>query len=182
MSRNLLVVLLNDAPLSELHDAVEKAADDGRPRVYVVAPAHVGPLHWLATDEQSARDEAGVRALEAEWILADEASVGGGAGDADPTLAVEDALRSFKADEILLVGGSAADQRLGESLVPLGVPVTWVGRPSATGRKGRLRALTSGRSNATPFVAFVTANLALLLIGVAITIAVLLILWAAGYA
>jgi hypothetical protein len=182
VSRNLLVVLLNDASLEELHDAVEHAAGDGRPRVYVVAPAHVGPLHWLATDEQSARDQAGVRALEAEWILADEASVGGAAGDADPTLAVEDALRSFKADEILLVGGTAADQGLRTSLAPLGVPVTWVGPPPGKGRKARLRGLTSGRSNATPFVAFVTANVALLLIGVAITIAVLLILWAAGYA
>jgi hypothetical protein len=181
VSRNLLVVLLNDAPLDELHDAVGKAGN-GRPQVYVVAPAHVGPLHWLATDEQSARDEAGVRALEAEWILADEASVGGGAGDADPTLAVEDALRSFKADEILLVGGTAADQGLRETLSPFGVPVRWVGAPPAKGRAARLRALTSGRSNATPFVAFVTANLALLLIGVTITIAVLLILWALGYA
>jgi hypothetical protein len=24
---------------------------DGLPNVYVVAPAQVGPLHWLATDE-----------------------------------------------------------------------------------------------------------------------------------
>ena len=62
MTRNLLVVLLGDASFAELRSAVEARAD-GSPHVYVVAPAHVGPLHWLATDEQAARDEAGVRAL-----------------------------------------------------------------------------------------------------------------------
>jgi len=98
------------------------------PNVYVVAPAHVGPLHWLATDEQAARAEAGVRALEAEWILSGEAAVGGEAGEADPTLAVGDARRRFPAEEILLVGGGAADSSLQASLRRLGVPITWVGR------------------------------------------------------
>jgi hypothetical protein len=72
VTRNLLVVLLNDASLPELRSAVEERGD-GLPNVYVVAPAHVGPLHWLATDEHAAREEAGVRALEAEWMLSDEA-------------------------------------------------------------------------------------------------------------
>ena len=183
MSRNLLVVLLADASLPDLHAAVEQRGN-GRPRVYVVAPSNVGPLHWLATDEQAARDEAGVRALEAEWILADEASVGGGAGEADPALAVEDALRSFPADEILVVGGTTADRGLMESLRTAGVPVTWVGaQPPAGGRlSAAVRGLTSGRSEATPFVAFVAANLGLLLIGVAITLVVVLIVWLLGYA
>ncbi len=185
MTRNLLVVLLGDASFAELRSAVEARAD-GSPHVYVVAPAHVGPLHWLATDEQAAREEAGVRALEAEWILSGEAAVGGGeAGEADPTLAVEDALRRFPAEEILLVGGGAADSSLQASLRRLGVPTTWVGRPPpAGGSRSRLRvavrALASGRSRATPFVAFAGANLALLLIGVLITVVVALILWLTG--
>jgi hypothetical protein len=185
VTRNLLVVLLGDASFAELRSAVEARAD-GSPNVYVVAPAHVGPLHWLATDEQAARDEAGVRALEAEWILSGEAAVGGGgAGETDPILAVEDALRRFPAEEIVLVGGGAADSSLQASLRRLGVPTTWVGRPPpAGGSRGRLRdgvrALASGRSRATPFVAFAGANLALLLIGVLITVVVALILWLTG--
>ncbi len=184
MTLRLLVVLLNDASLPELRSAVEERGD-GFPNVYVVAPARVGPLHWLATDEQAAREEAGVRALEAEWILAGEAAVGGEAGEADPTLAVEDALRRFPADEILLVGGGAADSRLQASLQRFGLPITWVGRsPLAGGRRGRLRdalrGLASGRSIATPFVAFAGVNLALLLIGLLITAVVTLIVWLIG--
>lgn len=184
MTRNLLVVLLNDALLSELRSAVEERGD-GLPNVYVVAPTHVGPLHWLATDEQAARAEAGVRALEAEWILSGEAAVGGEAGEADPTLAVEDALRRFPADEILLVGGGATDSGLQTSLRGLGLPITWVGQsPPARGDRSRLRdavrGLASGRSSATPFVAFAGANLALLLIGLLITLVVALIVWLTG--
>jgi hypothetical protein len=184
VTRNLLVVLLNEALLSELRSAVEEHGD-GLPNVYVVAPTHVGLLHWLATDEQAARAEAGVRALEAEWILSGEAAVGGEAGEADPTLAVEDALRRFPADEILLVGGEAIDRSLRASLRGLGVPITWVGQsPPARGNRGRLRdavrGLASGRSCATPFVAFAGANLALLLIGLLITLVVALIVWLTG--
>jgi hypothetical protein len=183
--RNLLVVLLDDPSLSELHAVVAEHGGE-RPNVYAVAPAHVGPLHWLATDEQAAREEAGARVLEAEWILSDEAAVGGEAGDADPTLAVEDALRRFAADEILLVG-SSPDGGLQASLEGLGVPITWVtASPPGSGSRSRLRAtvrgLTSGRSGATPFVAFVSANLALLLIGLAITLVVGLIVWLTGVA
>lgn len=183
MTRHLLVVLLNDAPLTELRAAVEERGGQ-RPEVYVLAPAHVGPLHWLATDEQTERDEAGVRALEAEWILSADAVVGGEAGEADPALAVEDALRRFPADEILVAGGPS-DLGLQGSLQGFGLPVTWIGASSpASGSRSRLRAtmrgLASGRSDATPFVAFVGANLALLLIGVLITVVVGLVVWLTG--
>lgn len=184
VTRNLLVVLLDDALLNELRSAVEEHGD-GLPNVYVVAPTHVGLLHWLATDERAARAEAGVRALEAEWILSGEAAVGGEAGEADPALAVEDALRRFPADEILLVGGGATDSGLQTSLRGLGLPITWVGQsPPGRGNRGRMRdavrGLASGRSCATPFVAFAGANLALLLIGLLITLVVALIVWLTG--
>ena len=43
-----------------------------------------------------------------------------------------------------------------------------------------VRGLASGRSRAIPFVAFAGANLALLLIGLLITVVVALILWVTG--
>ena len=179
MARNLLVVLLSDASPSELRAAVEERGDGfGPPNVYVVAPMHVGPLHWLATDEQDARDEASVRALEAEWILGQEA-VGGEAGEADPTLAIEDALRRFAADEILLVGGPP-DESLVASIRSLGVPIAYAERGGAGRLRETVRGLTSGRSAATPFVAFVGANLALLALGVVLTLIVVVIVWLAG--
>lgn len=72
--------------------------------MHVVAPRRVSTLQWLASDEDEARTEAEVRALEAEWTLSDEAEAEGEAGDVDPVQAVADALRTFPADEILLVG------------------------------------------------------------------------------
>ena len=176
---NLLVVLLNDVPPDELRAAVESRNDgSGVPSVYVVAPMDVGPLDWLATDEGAARDKASVRALEAEWILGSEA-VGGEAGETDPTLAIEDALRRFPADEILLVGGPP-DDGLVASLAELGLPVVWAGETRPGGMRGVVRGLTSGRSAATPFVAFVGANLALLALGLLLTLIVGVIVWLAG--
>lgn len=183
VARNLLVVLLNDVSPAELRSAVEEHGGPGSPSVYVVAPMDVGPLHWLATDESEAREQASVRALEAEWILGSEA-VGGEAGEADPALAIEDALRRFAADEILLLG-DAPDRSLLASLQGLGVPVVWAGLPGPGGSaRGRFRAavreITSGRSAATPFVAFAGANLALLALGVVLTAIVGVVVWLAG--
>jgi len=177
---NLLVVLLDDASVSDLRSAVEEHGD-GTPSVYVVAPMRVGPLHWLATDESEAREQASVRALEAEWMLGAEA-VGGEAGEADPILAIEDALSRFAADEILLVG-EAPDAGFAAALASFGLPVAW-SAGSAAAVRGRVRTavrgITSGRNAATPFVAFVGANLALLALGLLITLLVGLIVWLAG--
>ena len=89
-SRNLLVVVFEDATGPELREAIAERGD-GPPHVRVVAPTRAGLLAWLATDEDRARSEAEVRALESEWILADEAEIEGEGGDVDPVLAVEDA-------------------------------------------------------------------------------------------
>ena len=73
--RNVLVVLLEDGFESSLRQAIAER-EDGTPKVHVVAPASVGPLEWLATDEDAAPTEASVRGLEAEWSLAENAEVG----------------------------------------------------------------------------------------------------------
>jgi CBS domain-containing protein len=62
-SRNLLVVVFEDATGPELRKAIAERAD-GPPHVRVVAPTRTGLLEWLATDEDRARSEAEVRALE----------------------------------------------------------------------------------------------------------------------
>jgi hypothetical protein len=108
-----------------------------------------------------------------------------GEGPSQLASQVKDALRRFPADEILLVGGGATDSSLQTSLRGLGLPITWVGQsPPARGNRSRLRdavrGLASGRSSATPFVAFAGANLALLLIGLLITLVVALIVWLTG--
>ena len=151
--------------------------------MHVVAPTLVGRLDWLATAEDDAHRQAEVRAFDAEWLLADRAEVDGEAGDADPIQAVEDALRHFPADEILIAGG-AADPDLEVALRRFSASRSthpdgaWGRRHSRAYRA--LRELAAGRNNATPFVLFIGVNTALLLLGLALSLLVLLILWLIG--
>jgi hypothetical protein len=174
---NLLVVLVDDDLQPELRHEIE-----GRPEpvegVHVVAPTKPGALHWLATDEGEARSEAAARGIGAEWSLAHDIDVAGEVGETDPLLAVEDALQTFPADEILLVEDPERDDGLETSLQRYGLPVTRV--PSAT-RPARhapwreaVRSLVGGRSDATPFVAFVGANVALFVLAALISVVALI--------
>ncbi|HYY63104.1 MAG TPA: hypothetical protein VE688_00715 [Gaiellaceae bacterium] len=177
--RNILLVLLDGVSSPTLRQAVRQRL--GEPaNVHVVAPTRVGMLDWLASDEDAARATAEVQALEAEWTLADDADVEGEAGDADPVLAVEDALRRFDADEIVLVGGASENGGLEEALERLDRPVIRVddaaGRERSSLREFR-RAIRGGRSKATPFVFFAGVNLALFVLAAAITLIVFLVLW-----
>ncbi|MGH3040132.1 MAG: hypothetical protein ACRDNG_00035 [Gaiellaceae bacterium] len=99
MGKRILVV--TTAPLRDegLHERVQGAD------VRIVAPAaDLSRLDWLANDEDEARDEAADRAELAGRAAAPKAeSVEAEVGDADPVQAIEDALRTFAADELLLV-------------------------------------------------------------------------------
>ncbi|HKI93489.1 MAG TPA: hypothetical protein VJ986_14400 [Gaiellaceae bacterium] len=177
---NLLVLLVGDVPPPRLRAALD-AREEPPARVHVVAPMLVRPLDWLATDEDAAHVQAEVRVFEIEWTLSDELDVEGEAGDVDPVQAVEDTLRDFPADEIL-IAGDAADTDLEDALARFGLPVGRLGRarrrrsPVSRG----LRALAAGRNEATPFILFVGVNGALLLVGLLLSAFVLLILWLAG--
>ena len=69
----------------------------------VVAPAsHISRLDWLTNAEDDARTDAAERADElAEAVPTDD--VESRVGDSDPVTAIEDALRSFPADELIVV-------------------------------------------------------------------------------
>jgi hypothetical protein len=181
--RSVLVLLMGDASPARLRAAL---ADRPEPpaHVHVVAPTVVAPLDWLATAEDRAHALAEVRAFEAEWTLAGEleVEVEGAAGDVDPIQAVEDALRTFQADEIL-IAGDAADAALEEALAHFGLPIgRLVGTPAV--RHSRLyrsmRELAAGHTGATPFVFFAAVNTALLLLGLLLSLLALLILWLIG--
>ncbi|HZD87715.1 MAG TPA: hypothetical protein VE088_06890 [Gaiellaceae bacterium] len=177
---NLLLLLVGDVAPHELRARLSRLDVPAR-RVHVVAPALVGALDWLATAEDAAHLRAEVRALEAEWTLADRADVEGGAGEADPVQAVEDALRSFAADAIVIAGG-AADGDLDAAVARFGLPVLRLQDPPRRRSRGYrgARALAGGRWEGTPFVLFVGVNGVLLLLGVLLSLLVLLVLWLAG--
>ena len=86
-----------------LTDVIHKKSAGVRANVLVVAPALVTPLQHLTSDEDPGRAAAQER-LEAS--LATLRSLGvsanGEVGDAHPLQAIEDALRTFGADEIII--------------------------------------------------------------------------------
>ena len=105
MSRRLLVVTTVPAGGDLLRERVREHTGAEDAEVRVVAPASdVSPLEWLASDEDEAREEAAAKADESARAVAPEARVTDAeVGDTDPVQAIEDALREFPADELLVV-------------------------------------------------------------------------------
>ena len=103
-SRRLLVVVTAPDPEDELLDRIgDQAGEDLE--VMVVAPvSDLSFLQWLAGEEDAARADAERRARQAAEA---EARVGrvveARVGDPDPLVAIEDALRTFPADEVVIV-------------------------------------------------------------------------------
>jgi hypothetical protein len=99
----VLVVANETVAGRKLHTAVRRATE-GRPsRVLVVSPALNSPLRHFVSDEDGARRDAQQRldrSLHALGGAGIEAS--GEVGDADPLQAIEDSLRTFGADEIII--------------------------------------------------------------------------------
>jgi hypothetical protein len=125
--RRLLVV--TTVPLEgPLRARVLEHAGEESAEFKIVAPAaHVSPLKWLASDEDDAR-------AEAEQVAEQSAAAVGGAeaeaGDTDPVQAIEDALRTFQADEVVVVTRKGDDASWlekdagAEARERFGVPVT----------------------------------------------------------
>jgi len=180
-ARSVLVLLVGDVAPARLHAELAERLAPGA-RVRVVAPTLVGPVDWLTTAEDEAHRQAEMRALEVEWLLQEDAEVEGGAGDADPVQAVEDALRSFAADAIL-IAGNRADPDLESALERFALPIDRLGQSTVRRRSWLYRAvreLAAGRVGATPFVLFVGVNGALLLLGLLLSLLVILVLWLIG--
>jgi hypothetical protein len=104
MSRRLLVVATAPVEEDELRKRVREHSGDEEAEVRVVAPAvELSPLEWLASDEDEAREEAAGVAREAKQAVRPEADrVEADVGDTDPLQAIEDALRQFAADEVIV--------------------------------------------------------------------------------
>jgi hypothetical protein len=102
MARRLLVVITSPVADDALRDLVRSRAGD-EAQMLVVAPAsELSRLDWLTNAEDDARDEAAGLAVKAADAVPTE-DVEASIGDSDPVKAIEDALRTFAADEILVV-------------------------------------------------------------------------------
>jgi nucleotide-binding universal stress UspA family protein len=101
--RRILVVANETVGGQTLRSMILEKSLDVREEVLVVTPALNSPLkHWVS-DEDDARAAAQER-LQASLAKLSEAGVEarGEVGDGDPLQAMEDALRTFGADEIII--------------------------------------------------------------------------------
>ena len=102
--------------------AVDGVVPDGLAHadVVVIAPAHNSRLRRWVSDEDAARRRAERRL----WTLVDRlrpvtAHVEGRVGDADPLLAIADALATSPADEIVVAAGAGSSNDRARALVAL---------------------------------------------------------------
>jgi len=101
--RRILVIANETVGGEALRDRIEERGAGHRTEVLVVCPALNTPLRHWASDEDPARAQAQQRLraslerLEQEGIHAS-----GEIGDGDPLQAIEDALRTFGADEVII--------------------------------------------------------------------------------
>jgi hypothetical protein len=103
MPRRLLVVTNTDIPEGVLRALVHSRAGADAETLVVAPASEISRLDWLTNAEESARSEAHSLAVNtAAAVPADD--VEARVGDSDPLKAIADALRTFVADEILIVG------------------------------------------------------------------------------
>jgi len=101
--RRILVVANETVAGRKLREAIKTAAGGARANVLVVTPALNSPLRHWTSDEDGARAAADER-LQRSVAELDRLGISarGEVGDADPVQAIEDALRTFGADEIII--------------------------------------------------------------------------------
>src|ERR671916_814118 len=105
MARKLLVVATAPVDEDTVRSEVRRRSGDEEAEVRVVAPAaELSPLQWLANEEDDARAQAEERAQQTAAAADPEAArVEASVGDPDPVQAIEDMLRDFPADELIVV-------------------------------------------------------------------------------
>jgi hypothetical protein len=102
MPRRLLVVITAEVADGALRDLVRSLGGDDA-EMLVVAPASgISWLDWLTNAEDDAHAEADSIADKAA-AATPTTNVEAQVGDSDPLQAIEDALRTFPADEIIIV-------------------------------------------------------------------------------
>lgn len=101
--RRILVVANETVGGAPLLDEIRRRSEGVREHVLVVVPALNSPLKTWTSDEDGAREAAQER-LEASLSAMRAAGIdaSGEVGDADPLQAIEDALRTFAPDELII--------------------------------------------------------------------------------
>ena len=102
MPRRLLVVITTEVADGVLHDFVRNRGGDDAEMLVVAPASDISRLDWLTNAEDDARTEAASLAVKTAEATPTE-DVEARVGDSSPVKAIEDALRQFPADEVLVV-------------------------------------------------------------------------------
>jgi hypothetical protein len=101
--RRILVIANETVGGEKLREEIHRRAEGYREQVLVVCPALNSPLRHWASDEDNARAQAQKRLdTSIGRLAAAGVDATGEVGDAEPLQAIEDALRTFGADEIII--------------------------------------------------------------------------------
>lgn len=102
--RRILVVANETVGGAVLHDAIRaRTGSDGRAEVLVVAPALNSRLrHWVSDVDEARRGAEARLQISIDRLAAHGIEARGLVGDADPLQAIDDALKLFAADEIIV--------------------------------------------------------------------------------
>jgi hypothetical protein len=101
--RRILVVANETVGGRALQNCITQRSEGVQANVLVVTPALNSPLRHLASDEDQARADAQTRLDDSlAKLRAAGISARGEVGDSDPLQAIEDGLRTFGADEIVI--------------------------------------------------------------------------------
>jgi len=99
----ILVVANETVGGAELLSEIRVRSSGGRARVLVICPALNSPLRHWASDEDGAREAAQQRLEESLAAMrAAGLDATGEIGDGDPIQAIEDAVRTFRPDELIV--------------------------------------------------------------------------------
>jgi hypothetical protein len=101
--RRILVIANETVEGETLHSMIARKAEGYRSNVLVVAPAQPSALQHLASDDDPSRGAARER-VDASLKRLRESGISarGQVGDSDPLQSIEDALRTFGPDEIII--------------------------------------------------------------------------------
>jgi hypothetical protein len=104
----LLVVITTEVADGVLRDFVRSRGGDDAEMLVVAPASEISRLDWLTNAEDGARIEAASLAVKTAEATPTE-DVEARVGDSSPVKAIEDALRQFPADEVLVVTRSDND-------------------------------------------------------------------------
>jgi hypothetical protein len=126
-----VLVVTTTAPGSEeeLRGRIRRSAGEDTEILLVVPASKISFLDWLTSAEDDARHEAEQRAEQVAGEMP-AGDVETRVGDVDPVIAIEDALRTFPADQVIVVtppeeAGSWLEKGFPDAVSErLGLPVT----------------------------------------------------------